>query len=134
MSLFRRISLDEVMTASYDIWINSETANQIARDTVQIINKTYARKFSFFTGKSSKSLLGGLFYLLGYRHNAIKKQREIAVKLGTTEVSIRASYRQWLETFPDLFLDIISKFAQDKDLRTYILLTLKDPATLNLTL
>jgi hypothetical protein len=125
ISILKRIPLDEVLAASHSIWLNAETADNIALDTIQIINKSYKRKFSFFNGKTSRRLVGGLFYLLGYRYDAVKRQKELAKKLGTTDVSIRASYRQWLETFPDLFLDVIGKFSQDKDLRSYVLLTLK---------
>jgi hypothetical protein len=83
------------------------------------------RKIAFFNGKSAKSILGGLFYLLGYRHDAIKKQNELADQLGTTDHSIRISYRNWLETFPDMFLDVIAKFASIAALQTYVLIDLK---------
>jgi hypothetical protein len=94
-------------------------------ETVQIINQTYNRKFTFFSGKSSKCLVGGLFYLLGYRHDAIKNQNELADYLGTSDVSIRVSYRKWLEAFPDLFLDVIGKFAANSALRVFVLIDLK---------
>jgi hypothetical protein len=123
--IFQRIPVEEVKAAAYAIWVDSEIADQIALETIQIINKTFNRKFSFFNGKRSKILVGGLFYLLSYRYDVIKKQMELADKLGTSDVSIRASYRLWLETFPDLFLDVIGKFSMDKDLRSYILLTFK---------
>ena len=123
--IFQRIPVEEVKAAAHTVWVDSEIADQIALETIQIINKTYNRKFSFFNGKKSKSLVGGLFYLLSYRYDAIKKQMELADKLGTSDVSIRISYRLWLETFPDLFMDIIGKFSMDKDLRSYILLTFK---------
>ncbi len=125
MSLLKRIPHDEVAAASHNIWLNTETADKIASDAIKIINKTYTRKFSFFTGKSARSLVGGLFYLLGFRYNNVKRQKELADKLGTSDVSIRLSYRQWLETFPDLFLDVLGKLAQDKDLRSYVLFTFK---------
>jgi hypothetical protein len=89
------------------------------------MNQTYRRKFAFFNGKSAKSIVGGLFYLLGYRHDVVKKQNELADQLGTTDVSIRVSYRKWLETFPDLFLDVIGKFASITALRSFVLLDLK---------
>jgi len=124
VSTLKRIPFDELMAASHNIWLNTEMANKVALEATQIINKSYARKFSFFNGKSSRSIVGGLYYLLGFRHNAMKRQVEIADKLGTSDVSIRKSYRLWLEAFPDLFLDVIGKFADDKDHRSYILLTL----------
>ena len=112
------------MAASHNIWLNTETADKIAFDAVQIINRTYARRFSFFNGKTSRSIVGGLYYLLGFRYNATKRQVEIADKLGTSDVSIRKSYRLWLEAFPDLFLDVIGKLAENKDLQSYVLLSL----------
>lgn len=125
MSILRRIPMDEVSTAAHAIWLNNSIADAIASEAFQIINQTYTRKFSFFSGKSSKCLVGGLFYLLSFRHNTVKRQTELADQLGTTDVTIRLSYRKWLETFPDLFLDVIGKLAADKDLRSYVLLDLK---------
>jgi hypothetical protein len=55
----------------------------------------------------------------------VKRQRELAWRLGTSDVTIRTSYRQWLQEFPDLFSDVIAKFAQDKELRYFVLLNLK---------
>lgn len=124
MSSLRRIPPDEVSAAAHTIWSDESIADAISSETVQLINQTYTRKFAFFNGKSSKYLVGGLFYLLGYRHDAIKKQRELADQFGTTDVTIRASYRKWLQTFPDLFLDVIAKFAADRDLRCFVLLEL----------
>jgi hypothetical protein len=125
MSTLRRIPLDEVSAAANNVWFDKSIADAIASEAVQIINQTYTRKFSFFNGKSSKYLVGGLFYILGYRYDVIKKQNELADQLGTTDVTIRASYRKWLETFPDLFLDVIGKFAANSALRSFVLLDLK---------
>lgn len=116
--------MEEVLAAAHTVWIDRSIADKVALETVQIINQTYKRKFAFFNGKSSRCLVGGLFYLLGYRYGAVKKQNELADRLGTTDVTIRVSYRRWLEMFPDLFLDVIGKFAADKDLRYFVLLDL----------
>jgi transcription initiation factor TFIIIB Brf1 subunit/transcription initiation factor TFIIB len=126
MSGLRRISSDEVSAVAQTVWLDRLIADTIASEASQIINQTYTRKFAFFNGKSSRCLVGGLFYLLGFRYDAIKKQNELADRLGTTDVTIRLSYRRWLETFPDLFLDVINKFAADKDLRFFVLLDLKE--------
>jgi transcription initiation factor TFIIIB Brf1 subunit/transcription initiation factor TFIIB len=125
MSILRRISADEVFAAANTIWLDKSIATTIASSAVKIINQTYTRRFEFFSGRSSKYLVGGLFFLLGYRHCSIKKQNELAHQLGTTEVTIRLSYRKWLETFPDLFLDVINKFTENKSLRVFVLLDLK---------
>ncbi len=126
MSILRRIPANEVSAAAHSVWLDNSIADAIASEVIQIINQTYSRKFAFFNGKSSRCIVGGLFYLLGFRHDAIKKQNELAYKLGTSDVTIRLSYRKWLETFPDLFTDIIDKFAMDKDLRYFVLIDLKE--------
>jgi hypothetical protein len=93
-------------------------------DAISTIRKIQTRKKAFFFGRAPRSIVCGLFYLLGFRYDVEKKQREIAKTLGTNEVTIRTSYRELLNAFPDLFLDIIGKFAQHKDLKYFILLDL----------
>ena len=125
MSLLRRIPPAEISVAARSVWLNKSIADTIALETIKIMNQTYIRKFAFFNGKSAKSIVGGLFYILGFRHDAVKKQNELADQLGTTDVSIRVSYRKWLETFPDLFLDVIAKLASITAFQTYVLIDLK---------
>jgi hypothetical protein len=55
----------------------------------------------------------------------VKKQIELACKIGTTDVTIRKYYRQWLISFPDLFGDVIGKLAQHESLKYFVLLDLK---------
>jgi transcription initiation factor TFIIIB Brf1 subunit/transcription initiation factor TFIIB len=125
MSLLKRIPAKQVETAAHLIWSETSLANLVASDAVKIINQAYIRKIVFFNGKSAKHIISGLFYILGYRYNCIKKQNELSLKLGTNEVTIRASYRQWVETFPELFSDVISKFATDRNLRFFVLVKMK---------
>jgi transcription initiation factor TFIIIB Brf1 subunit/transcription initiation factor TFIIB len=117
-----RISAEEIKIAARTVWHNQRVANAISEEAVDIMMKTHKRKFSFFTGKTSRGLVGGLFYLLGYKYDAAKNQKELADRLGTSDVTIRASYRNWLEEFPDLFQDVVSKLAQDQNLRWYVLI------------
>jgi transcription initiation factor TFIIIB Brf1 subunit/transcription initiation factor TFIIB len=124
MSILQRISIEEVLSVARMVWIDKKIADSVARETIQIINQTYRRKFVFFNGKSSRNIIGGLFYILGYRYNSIKKQKELADLLGTTEMTIRASYHKWLQAFPDLFGDVIGEFAKHKNLRYFVLLEL----------
>lgn len=124
MSAIKNISIDDLFAASYLLWTNRLMADQIALEAIMLINKARSRKFSFFNGKTSRSIVGGLFYILGYRYDIVKKQKEIADMLGTSDVTIRDSYRQWIETFPDLFSDVIEKFLADDKLRYYILTNL----------
>jgi len=125
MSTVNRIPLNEVKAASHILWTDSLLADRIALEAVEIINKAHSRKFSFFSGKTVRGVVGGLFYLLSYKHDAIKKQKEIANQLSTTEVTVRDSYRQWLKSFPDLFVEVIQKFSEDEKLRFFVLIDLK---------
>jgi hypothetical protein len=131
MTALKRLQDDEVFAAAHIVWKDARTADRIADEATRIINFAYSRKVTFFNGKKTKCVVGGLFYLLGYKFEAIKKQRCLASYLETSDVSIRTSYRQWLETFPDLFVDVIGKFAQIKDLRTYVLLSLGNTLSAN---
>jgi transcription initiation factor TFIIIB Brf1 subunit/transcription initiation factor TFIIB len=122
--IFRRISTQEIFAASHTVW-SDKTADKIAQNAIEIIDYAHQKRFAFFNGKTSKGIVGGLFYLLSYRYDVVKRQRELAWRLGTSDVTIRTSYRQWLQEFPDLFSDVIAKFAQDKELRYFVLLNLK---------
>ena len=121
LTLLNRISPEEVETAAKTIWPNHVVAKDISEEAVDILVKTRERKFSFFNGKTTRGLVGGLFYLLGYKFDAVKNQKELADSLGTSDVTIRGSYRNWLEEFPDLFQDVVAKLAQDQNLRWYVL-------------
>ncbi len=120
--MLNRILPEEVTIAARTIWPNPAVANAIGQETTDIIMKTQKRKLHFFAGKTSRGLVGGLFYLLGYKHNAVKNQKELADRLGASDVTIRASYRSWLEEFPDLFQDIVAKLAKDQNLRWYVVM------------
>jgi len=96
MNTLNRIAISEVSDAAQAIWPQKNVSETIASETVKILNQTYKRKFSFFNGKSYRFLVGGLFYLLGYRHDAVRRQRELANILGTSDVTIRKAYRSWL--------------------------------------
>lgn len=118
--MFLRISLEEIVIAAKAVWPNRIVANAIGEETMDIMMKTYKRKRSFFAGKTSRGLVGGLFYLLSYKYDVVKNQKQLADRLGTSDVTIRASYRDWLEEFPDLFGDVVTKLAQDQNLRWYM--------------
>jgi len=112
LSIPDRLS-SEVSAAARAVWSDQGLAEKIASSALELITNASDRKFSFFSGKSSRGLLGGLFYLLGFRYSAVKKQKELAEKLGTTDVTIRTSYRKWLEEFPDLFTDVNDKITNN---------------------
>lgn len=125
LSILNRIAPEEVEIAAKTIWPNQLIANAISQETADIIMKTHKRKFSFFNGKTSRGIVGGLFYLLGYKYDDAKNQKELADGLGASDVTIRSSYRNWLEEFLDLFQDVIGKLAQDQNLRWYVLVDLR---------
>ncbi len=121
LNMLRRISPKEITIAARRLWQDPLVAETIDRETVDLITKIQKHNLSFFSGKTSRGLVGGLFYLLGYRHDSVKNQKEIADLLGTSDVTIRSSYRNWLEEFPDLFQDIVGKLALDQNLRWYVI-------------
>ena len=108
MSILNRLS-SEVVASAKTIWEDPLIAEKIASVALETIADANKTNFAFFSGKSFRGLIGGLFYILGFRYDAVKKQKELAEKLGTTDVTIRASYRKWLEEFPDLFSDVTDK-------------------------
>jgi hypothetical protein len=118
LSILDRLS-SEVAVAAKTVWSDRVIAEKIASSALEIITNANKSKFAFFSGKSSRGLIGGLFYLLGFRYDAEKKQKELAEKLGTTDVTIRASYRKWLEEFPDLFADVNDKIANNSSLGSF---------------
>ena len=93
-----RIGEDDVISFAQKIWHNQQpVATKIASEALNIISETYQANPTFFGGKSTKGIVGGLFYLLGHQYNSIKTQREIARSLKATEVTIRASYHEWVK-------------------------------------
>jgi hypothetical protein len=111
-TMLRRIPVEVAASAARAVWANQETADYVSVEANRILFEAAGIKLRFFNGKSVKCVLGGLFYLLGYRFAATRTQREIADKLCTTEVSVRRSYRNWLIEFPQFFTDIENRFGQ----------------------
>jgi hypothetical protein len=105
----------EMLDLAHNIWADTKTANKVGLEANRLANIAYIRKTSFFSGKSSKCIAGGLFYILGYRFDAKKSQRQLADKLETSDNSIRASYKRWMATFPDLFVDTSILFSLTKE-------------------
>ena len=114
MSILDRLS-SEVVAAAKSVWSEQVTAEKIAANALEIIANAYKSRFAFFSGKSSRGLIGGLFYLLGFRYDVVKKQKELAEKLGTTDVTIRTSYRKWLDEFPEFFADVSDKIINNNN-------------------
>ena len=111
-SIFYRIHCEKITCAARVVWVNQEVADAIASNALQILAKASKQNLLFFCEKKPKCVLGGLFYILGFRFRAIKTQSEIADFLCTTEVSIRKSYKSWLNEFPQYFTDVNDKIRE----------------------
>ena len=125
MALPCSTSFEELSAAARLVWHDKSVADKIALDATKTSVQICEQKRLFFNGKSSKFIVGGLFYLLGFRYGATKKQKEIAEQLGTNVITVRDSYRQLLQEFPDMFEDVINKFAKDSNLRFFVFVDLK---------
>jgi transcription initiation factor TFIIIB Brf1 subunit/transcription initiation factor TFIIB len=97
-SLLRRIGKEETLSLAQKIWPDqSKVATQIASEALTVIREKYQTDPTFFSGRSAKGIVGGLFYLLGQRYGNSRTQRQIATSLNTTEVTVRAHSRYWAE-------------------------------------
>ena len=104
-TIFYRIHCEAITTAAKAVWENQEIADDIASNALHILDLASRTNLRFFSGKPPKCILGSLFYILGYRFNSVKTQKEIANFLFTTECSVSKSYKNWLNEFPQLFTD-----------------------------
>lgn len=100
----KRLSNERVLVAAVAVWQNQlSMATDVSTRASKIIQKAYETAPTFFSGRSEKGILSGLFYQLALNTVNMKTQQEIASALGTTEMTIRASFHDWLKCFPDLF-------------------------------
>ena len=106
VTIFYRIHSKAITTAARAVWENQKIADEIASHALQILELASQTNLRFFSGKPPKCILGGLFYILGFKFNAATTQREIADLLCTTEFSVSSSYKNWLIEFPQFFQDI----------------------------
>ena len=96
--ILNRIGEQEILSLAQKIWQSqNQVATEIASETLAVIREKYETDPTFFSGKSAKGIVAGLFYLLGQRYGSIRTQRQIALGLNTTEVTIRASSREWTQ-------------------------------------
>jgi len=119
-----RITLSELLAATQLVWLNKETCRKVAQNCYEAISEAEKRKVTYCSGRKARALVAGLFYIMGYRFDCVKKQNDLANRLGTTDVTVRISYRKWLMDFPDLFRDVINKMGQDENLKYFILIDL----------
>lgn len=120
-----QVSGKKINLAAKTVWGDKRIAARIGRETGIIIVETYRRNHFFFNAKSFRRIISGLFFLLGYRFNVAMSEVELAKRLGTTDVTVRASYRDWLETFPELFKDIVAKVSENALLRQFVQYSMK---------
>jgi transcription initiation factor TFIIIB Brf1 subunit/transcription initiation factor TFIIB len=97
-----RIINQYIVASANKIWQKPRTAGAVASEALRTIDLAYERNSVFFSGKSKRGIVGGLFYCLGLALRSFKTQKEIARILGTTEMTVRASSRAWQKQFPDL--------------------------------
>jgi len=99
-----RLSSEHVLAAAVAVWSDQLSAvEDISSAASKIIGAAYEKAPAFFSGRSEKGILSGLFYRLAFNTVNVKTQKEIASALHTNELTIRASSREWLEVFPELF-------------------------------
>jgi transcription initiation factor TFIIIB Brf1 subunit/transcription initiation factor TFIIB len=99
-----RLSPEKLMVFASTVWQNQPSvASDVSVRASYIIQAAYKKSPTFFGGKSDKGILSGLFYYLGSNIGSWKTQQEIALALGTTDITTRTSYRNWLKCFPELF-------------------------------
>jgi hypothetical protein len=116
-----QLSSAQILSYASVIWRDKQSmAKLMAAEASHIIQIVSKRRPTFFSGKSEKGLLCGMFCLLSLKNKALKTQGEIARSLDTTDVTIRASYRKWLEEFPDLFLDLCPFLAEDEKIGLFV--------------
>jgi transcription initiation factor TFIIIB Brf1 subunit/transcription initiation factor TFIIB len=99
----KRPTVGQVRFYCHKLWQDQlSAAEAIASEASLILIQAYEKKPFFFSGKSEKGILSGLFYHLGQKYESVKTQHAIAQSLKTTEMTVRASYHDWIEQFPDL--------------------------------
>lgn len=118
--ILSRIGQESILSFAQKIWRNQHSAaEKIASEALNVVCETYQTNPAFFSGKSAKGIVGGLFYLLGHRYSKVKTQKEIARSLNATDMTIRASYREWLKEFPELFQDVNDKMRRTRERARY---------------
>jgi hypothetical protein len=100
----RRLSHADTLYWASMAWEGQkQVVESIASEATRLICGAYERNPAFFSSKSKKWILGGLFYLLGKKYREPRTQKQIARCLDTNEMTIRDSYRSWLKNFPEFW-------------------------------
>jgi len=104
----KRYSLDAIRPLAFSLTGNQTQAQELAEESKHIIFQSLRIKPATFSGHPLKFIVCGLFYLLSVRKHGVEgrfRQREISVKMGMNERTVRHSVKFWLGKFPMLFKD-----------------------------
>jgi len=109
----QRIPPKIVFKFTHDILDNrveKSMIHNISIEMIKCINYADQKNRIFFCGKQHKPILAGLLYLIGFKYGKRITQRLISGQLEwyPTETTIRRSYMQWLQMFPELFPNLES--------------------------
>jgi hypothetical protein len=108
-----RLKASEILRAAHSVWPDEQSvARRIGLEAARIISQCYFKKPTFFCGKPNRTLLGGLFYLLGLQQGAPVTQEHLHI-LDVTPESIKISKDRWVVSFPELFSDF--EFREDSN-------------------
>ena len=107
-----RITPELVLKLAHKIWNDQpEKAREKGKQASKIIEDCYKQKPWFFCGRTYRTILGGLFYLLseyqkktidGLYYRKENSMKKIGYDLETTEVGVRQGYLRWKKSFPKL--------------------------------
>ena len=99
-----RITPELTLKLAHQVWAeNPKIAREIGLKSARTIEQCYHKKPTFLCGQTANSVLAGLFYLLGFQHQAFKSMKEIARATNTSEQTMKQSYRKWFNASPLLF-------------------------------
>jgi hypothetical protein len=69
----RRFGEEDVLSFAQKTWQDQQSvARSMASEALNVLHETYETNPTFFSGKSAKGVVGGLFYLLGHCNGNVK--------------------------------------------------------------
>lgn len=96
-----RVTPKQILEVCHKLW-SKEIAHEIGIKTAEIIKEIYLKKPTYFCGRSSKSIIGSILYILqmvscfDLEH---RSQREICEVLHLTPKTLRSGYKELLWNF-----------------------------------
>lgn len=102
-----RVPPEEVLKLAHLIWPkDSSKAREIGLKAAEFIRKAYKKDPVFFCGKKRSRILSGLFYLLGIEYDMHVTEDKVGSVLGCASLTVRLSYRDWLNLMPGSFREM----------------------------